>query len=581
MSRAPGLHLALFSLALAGCAGAPPPATTAAPPPPQAPTGLPAPRAALPPGLDFRLRPDGAQGELVVELVATGPAEALATLVVPEGGGSPLERWSFDDEAGPLRPKPDSTPRRLTFTRPVVGSLRVRAHWPSRSEAEMDAPAVWVDPDRFEARGEAILPLPEAFLDLPLPVRLRVETSPLGSAGTKGGSTFGASEDTHVQARGLDLARATYAAGPAGMALFDAPEGHDEALWIGYTAFDPRPIAADVASFRTAARTVFGDATSGPSTFLIVTDARKQGSYHVERRSGGLVLHVSAAETWSAPLRITVATAVLQRWLGGELWIGPEGARSREALWFTEGLTRFLARDLLFRFGLVTAEEVALEVEGQLATALTSPHAERPQSELAGAMAPGVVPLLAARGALYAARVDGLLRAKSDGKTSLVTVLRALLGEARRTGAALPLSRWTASVGEALGAGADEAKAFERHVERGEVAPFASDALGPCLRTTTRRYVAFDLGFDLAATRGQESPVVRGLDPKGPAYKAGLRDGDLVEKASFEGGRPDVTAVVETTRGGKARTLRYLPAGKSADGQGFARTAVSAERCVR
>ena len=576
------LVLALGALGACGGAaavatpGAAPPASpsAAAAPPPHTPQ-----TAALP-GLDITLRPDGATGELAVDLVASGPAEALSVLTLGEPGPAALARWMFRDEAGALPVDPASRAERVRFTRPAVGALRVHAVFPAHPDPTGDAARIWVDPDRFEARGEAMLPLPEAFLDTPVPVHLVVETGSLGSAGTRAGSTFGATGDHHFHARGRDLARATFAGGPAGMALFDAPEGHDEALWIGYTSFDPRPIAADVASFRTAVRTVLGDAAAGPSTLLIVSDARRQGAYHVERRSGGLVLHVGAAETWSAPLRITVATAVLQRWLGGELWIGPEGERRGEAVWFTEGVSRFVARDLLFRFGLITPDELRAEVEGQTATLLTSPLAERTQTDLAkDPSRPGVVPLLAARGALYAARVDALLRAKGGEKAGLTALLRELLAEARQKNAALPVRRWTELLTERLGSDAESA--YQRFVERGDGAPLPTDILGPCLRGTKRTYAAFSLGFDLRGTLDRPDPrVLRGLDPKGPGARAGLREGDILVSARHEEGRADVHAVVVVQRDGTEKTLRYLPVGKRADGLGFVRTDVPAERCV-
>ncbi|MDB5213939.1 MAG: hypothetical protein JWO86_1866 [Myxococcaceae bacterium] len=46
---------------------------------------------------------------------------------------------------------------------------------------------------------------------------------------------------------GAALRRAAFLGGPGGRAEFDAVEGHDESAWLGYPAFDPRAVSAEVA----------------------------------------------------------------------------------------------------------------------------------------------------------------------------------------------------------------------------------------------------------------------------------------------------------------------------------------------
>ena len=62
-----------------------------------------------------------------------------------------------------------------------------------------------------------------------------------------------------------------------------------------------------------------------------------------------------------------------------------------------------------------------------------------------------------------------------------------------------------------------------RIVERGSLIPAAEDASGPCVRGSAEETALFNLGFDLAASKAAGS--VTGVEPAGPAFEAGLRNG--------------------------------------------------------
>src|SRR5690348_3582620 len=138
-----------------------------------------------------------------------------------------------------------------------------------------------------------------------------------------------------------------------------------------------------------------------------------------------------------------------------------------------------------FRFGLITPRELLDEVHGLLGLAATSPRRGESNAELAAhAKAPGAVPLLVARGALYATIVHARIRAKSKGKRGLDDVLRALFQKAREARGELPVSVWIDAVGAESGAG--EAAAFARAIGEGRVDELGDDALGPCFRRAPR-----------------------------------------------------------------------------------------------
>jgi predicted metalloprotease with PDZ domain len=112
---------------------------------------------------------------------------------------------------------------------------------------------------------------------------------------------------------------------------------------------------------------------------------------------------------------------------------------------------------------------------------------------------------------------------------------------------------------------------FAKVLDAGKIDDLPDDALGPCFRKAKRDYQAYDLGFDEDATRASADRKVAGVRAGGPAERAGLRAGDVLEDAVIGRGRSDVPVTLTVERGGEKKTIKYLPAGARAKGVGFVR----------
>ena len=519
---------------------------------------------------DLTITPDPLTSDVAIEVVAEGDPSKLMAWSIREPYGT-FKLTSARDDSGALTPTVNADKGTITLGKPPRGALHLAYTIHVKPGLPNQVLPVNLDPNHFEGAGEALLALPVTLDDQVIATSIHLRgpywQEPLASAA----SSFGFGDDREVSAPGRDLRFATFLVGSIGRALFDTREGHDEAAWLGYTSFDPRPISADVAAFRTAIREIFHESEGAPLTLLIVADGRTPGSFRVTRRASSILAHVGSGEPWSAPVRISVATEVIHGWIGSRLWVGPDGAgREAEGYWFSEGVARGLARDLLFRFGLITSTELLDEMHGLAGIVATSPRRKDSNATLgASAKDPFVAPLLIARGALYAARIEASLRKKSQGNKGLPDLLRALYVTASATKGPLQPSDWIAAL--TLELDASEKIGFHKVIEEGAQPDLPEGLLGPCFQGVSRTYRAFDLGFDEPGTRANASLEIVGLRPGGPAERAGLRSSDVLIDAAITQGRADLKVTLVVKRGEEKKTFSYLPAGASAKWRGWVR----------
>lgn len=519
-----------------------------------------------PPVLEASLRAEIDPARIVVDVTARAEPAALARWSLAVGDPPADVAATDDDGALPLVREG----RALVAGRTPRGAVRVTYAAAPTSSVD-DGTAVHVDPDRLHAGAERLLLLPEGLDDRAVPTRLLLDASRVEGAQVV--ATLGKGGTHEGTMRGRELRHVSLIAGRPGSAVLDAYEGHDEAGWLGFTRFDPRFAAAETAGVRSALADYFADRARLPFTLLILSDKRPSDPFAVSLRTRGLLVHAHLDAPWTAAARLPIATELARRWIGGALAIAGDPAASA---WLSEGFARAVAREVSFGMGTLSPVEYADEVTMLLATQALSPLSGRANDELARSSERAARVLVATRGALYATRLDAVVRARSKGKKTLREVLRGLLATAQAAGAPLPLATFAAAI-EAE-AGTDERTAFERSVLAGGEVVLPDDALGPCFAAARVRHEAFDLGVTLAGVPGDAKDV----RPGGPAHRAGLRDGERVVRASYAHGRAWIPAELFVVRDGKEVAIRYRPAGASAQGRAFAkRREVRDDQCVR
>jgi hypothetical protein len=510
--------------------------------------------------------------DLQFDMILSGPSTELDELTLTSAAHGAISDLALSDRAGSvafaLSQKGEAAV--VTLGRAIVPPLELRYKVTGRPADFDDAVATTVGPDRLRLSGETALLLPTSFDGAQLTASIFVDFTAMPRAHVA--SSFGRVHPRKVTCTGAELRHATFLGGNISTSQFETPAGIDEWAWLEVLGFDARPVSGEFAALRSEVTSYFEAREPGPFTTLAIAEARPDGRFSVIRRARGLLIQLSVDTGWSAPVRIVVAREIFRPWFGEEVrLVAADGQASMRELWFNEGAARALARELVFRVGAVTPEEYRVELNDLVGAALLSPRGgdrfealiERASHDVTARQA------LMARGALYFTAVGAALNLKHRTSRGIDGVVRELFALIRSRRRPLVLADWLDVVRARLGT--DGERAYRRAIEEGEIPTLASTALGPCFRLGTRRYSEFLLGFDLAQTRQGDLRVIAGLDPKGPAARAGLRASDRFVAIQFRENQSDAPVQVDVLRNDERITVRYLPQGRSVVGPAWLR----------
>jgi predicted metalloprotease with PDZ domain len=233
--------------------------------------------------------------------------------------------------------------------------------------------------------------------------------------------------------------------------------------------------------------------------------------------------------------------------------------------WFSEGFTDFFAARVLLASGYWTLADYLDELDRGLVRYAASPARDATGADIVERFWTDshVQRLPYDRGLLLAHLLDHRIRQGTEGRRALADVLQAqrqralrLAAEGRRVPAA---TLFPAVLREEVGLDIDAD--LSRHIHGGERMLLPADLLGRCASIVAASQPEFSLGFDLPATR-QARGMATGVDPAGPAYAAGLRDGmQILRRAAGTTGDASVEVAYVVQDGDGERVIRYMPHG--------------------
>ncbi len=499
---------------------------------------------------------------LVVSNVDT-VATIITELDARDAKGALRLRWRDVDrpETG-LRDAVTGGPSREWIAdRPVLGPVTIRYNVPAAAQLPPRGAAPPFsssdDGGGFSAAGLIFLLLP------PNDVRYRATFDwdlTRAPAASRGISSLGEGRRTADEPFSIDeLGTSFFMAGPIGTWPASVPDSGFFGAWQGSPCFDAGELLAWTGGLYDHYVRFFGQRQS-PSYAVFLR-------HNKINAGGGVGLHRSFVTTFGkdsceniSAIRITLAHEMFHTF---QPFITEPGGL--ESSWFGEGLATFYQTHLPFRFGMLSSDNYIADINSTAARYYTSVMARVPNSEVPKRFWADtrVRTLPYDRGMLYFASVDDALRKSSGGKTSLDTLVMALL-ERGQDGSATRNADWEAVLDQYLGPKAvQDFRAFIG----GEMPLPATDAFGPCFQRVTKRLRRYELGFE-PAVLAEPRRVVRGLIARSAAAKAGLRNGDeIVDPVPQDAIQGEQTRLLtlRIKRGDAAFSVTYLPRGETVD----------------
>jgi hypothetical protein len=250
---------------------------------------------------------------------------------------------------------PSLDPPQLIVRIRTIGSIFEERVIPAKPTGD-----VVVSPSGFvRFYGEAI-PFPQSNEKTHVTIDFDLARAPVEGVA----SSFGNGKHVELDIAPSELSKGVWMAGSVFTANFDAYEGVDHFAWIGYSAFDPRWVAAEIATLRTAVGQYFGDAHDPshvvPFSMLFTADRRsavESSPISIYPRWHGVFGVVDIDAPWSTSARMQVAIALVSRFLT------------------KPGYARYAARQILLASGTMTPAEYEQEVNGEIAATLFSDNA--------------------------------------------------------------------------------------------------------------------------------------------------------------------------------------------------------------
>jgi len=231
--------------------------------------------------------------------------------------------------------------------------------------------------------------------------------------------------------------------------------------------------------------------------------------------------------------------------------------------WFAEGFTDYFTLLILLRSGLITLQEYIEDVNRTLVNLHESPARNITNQEILERTHKDQIveriPYL--RGDLVALRWDAAIKRVTGGTFSLDNLMKDLLNAAINSGTLVSSQSIDSLIRPYLRDGVvDDIQSF---IDSGKTVVLSDSDLGPCVSLDTVEISPFDLGFCYSKPKEGDPWMISGVDPEGPAFAAGLRDGQTLEGRSIHWNQTEKPVVLQVrNKNGELKEIKYYPKGK-------------------
>lgn len=270
--------------------------------------------------------------------------------------------------------------------------------------------------------------------------------------------------------------------------------------------------------------------------------------------TNAFMLFLSHEDTFDAERVRLLAHEMFHHWNPRSM--GPMTA-DESLQWFREGFTVYYEGAIPLRAGLISYADYLQDINRRLQQYQTSPIRKVTNAEwqkMSHSSGPGSQ-LPYTRGAAIALWADAAIRERSDGKLSLDNVMFDLVKEAQVPAPPeLNEDRVFRAFARYLG---PELLATVRSMALDGTDVPLPERLGGCARLGQVTRTVVDPGFD---ENSLNTKHIAGVDPEGPAYRAGIRDGQEVFRVSIYHNDPTKDVQLGVVINGKREMIQYSAA---------------------
>jgi predicted metalloprotease with PDZ domain len=294
-----------------------------------------------------------------------------------------------------------------------------------------------------------------------------------------------------------------------------------------------------------------------PMPFFLVTLAPfddKSGDNDGSGFTDAFMLFLSHEDTFDSARVRLLSHEMFHHW--NPMSMGPV-ASDESVQWFSEGFTVYYEAAIPLRAGLISYEDYLKYLNRRLREYQTSPLRKLTNAEwekVPHSSGPGYE-LSYTRGAALALWADAAIRERSGGKWTLDNVMFDVVKEAQGPKPPeLTDDRIFAAIARYLRP--EQVVQMRSMVVEGADVPLPQK-LGNCAQLEQVTQTVVDPGFD---EKSLDSRHIAGVDPAGPAYRAGIRDGQEVFRVSIYRDDPSKDVLLGVVIDGKREMIHYSAA---------------------
>lgn len=323
----------------------------------------------------------------------------------------------------------------------------------------------------------------------------------------------------------------------------------------GKWPFDDNTLAELAAKIITAERHFWNDRSLTSYLLVLSPVAAPPGEYAGTAVEGGFLMFMSPGTEFNFDVQFLFAHEAFHAW--NPVQLGKPDIEN-PVYWFAEGFTDYYARLLLLRSSLINLQQYAEDINRVYSEYMSSPARnyieQKVHNQYLEDQATQRLPYL--QGTLLALKWNEAIDQGSHSQESLDNAMRLLRDKARVSDEAL--SDQNLGTFFSRFAGSAVASDIRDYIGSGETLPLPAGALGPCFELEKKALYTFDPGFDIDAM--YRDGLIQRVEKQSEAYKAGLRDGQVVLRSTAINPN-DTNQAVEMTLidSGQTKSVRYFP----------------------